>query len=329
MEISQEEALEVPGRESSSHVVLSVVVPVYGCRECLFELHRRLVLVLEKLVPTFEIVLVNDASPDNSWILIQTLATRDVRVKGINLSRNFGQHYALAAGLDVAAGDWVVVMDCDLQHPPEEIEKLYHKALEGHDIVFGRRTQRQDGLVKRGTSRLFARVLSYLTDSRHDGTVSNFTIASRNVVRTLRTMRERNRSYPLLLNWVGYDVALVEFQHARRFAGRSSYSFSSLVGFAIESIISQSDKPLRLSIRFGFLVSLGATLSSVWLVFRYLRWGIPVAGWTSVIVSIYFVAGLLFANLGIVGLYIGRIFDATKGRPLYVVESTVNLPPTY
>jgi dolichol-phosphate mannosyltransferase len=101
------------------------------------------------------------------------------------------------------------------------------------------------------------------------------------------------------------------------------------VGFAIESIISQSDKPLRLSIRFGFLVSLGATLSSVWLVFRYLRWGIPVAGWTSVIVSIYFVAGLLFANLGIVGLYIGRIFDATKGRPLYVVESTVNLPPTY
>src|ERR1035437_7041143 len=141
-------------------------------------------------------------------------------------------------------------------------------------------------------------------------------------------MTVRNRSYPLLLNWVGYDVALVEFRHAKRFAGHSSYSFSSLVGFAVESIVSQSDKPLRLSIRFGFLVSLGAMLFSAWLIFRYLRWGVPVAGWTSVIVSIYFVAGLLFANLGIVGLYIGRIFEATKGRPLYVVEGTVNLPPS-
>jgi glycosyltransferase involved in cell wall biosynthesis len=314
--------------EATSPVHISVVVPVYGCEGCLVELHRRLVLAIESITHEFEILLVNDASPDSSWAAIQTLAAEDPRVKGINLSRNFGQHYAIAAGIDHAEGDWVVVMDCDLQHPPEEIEKLYRKALEGHDIVFGRRAERQDALLKRATSRLFARVLSYLTDSRHDGTVSNFTIASRKVVRTLRTMRERNRSYPLLLNWAGYDVALVEFQHARRFAGKSSYSFSSLVGFAIESIVSQSDKPLRLSIRFGFLVSLGAMLFSAWLIFRYLRWGIPVAGWTSVIVSIYFVAGLLFANLGIVGLYIGRIFDATKGRPLYVVKDTLNLPAT-
>ncbi|HTS01713.1 MAG TPA: glycosyltransferase family 2 protein [Thermoanaerobaculia bacterium] len=320
------EALREPGGEPAARAVLSVVVPVYGCRECLLELHRRLVLALEKLVPTFEIVLVNDASPDGSWSTIVELAARDPRVKGINLSRNFGQHYALAAGLDVADGDWVVVMDCDLQHPPEEIEKLYAKALEGHDVVYGRRMERQDGFFKRQSSRLFAKVLGYMTDSRPDGTVSNFTISSRKVVRTLRTMRERNRSYPLLLNWVGYDAAAVDFRHAARFAGRSSYSFAALVGFAVESIVSQSDKPLRLSIRFGFLVSLGAMLFSAWLVFRYLRWGIPVAGWTSVIVSIYFVAGLLFANLGIVGLYIGRIFDATKGRPLYVVESTVNLP---
>ncbi len=326
MEPSREGPRE-PGGGPAVRAVLSVVVPVYGCRDCLFELHRRLVLALEKLVPSFEIVLVNDASPDGSWETILDLAARDSRVRGINLSRNFGQHYALAAGLDIADGDWVVVMDCDLQHPPEEIETLYRKALEGHDVVFGRRAQRQDGLLKKSSSRLFARVLGYLTDSRPDGTVSNFTIASRKVVLTLRMMRERNRSYPLLLNWVGYDAALVDFRHAPRFAGRSSYSFASLVGFAVESIVSQSDKPLRLSIRFGFLVSLCATLYGAWLVFRYLHWGIPVAGWTSVIVSIYLVAGLLFANLGIVGLYIGRIFEATKERPLYVVKETVNVSP--
>ena len=308
-------------------VRLSVIIPVYGARECLVMLHQRLVLALEPLVSSFEILMVNDASPDGSWEVIEELAARDPRVRGLDLSRNFGQHHAIAAGLDYARGEWAVVMDCDLQHPPEEIEKLYRKAMEGHDIVLGRRSRRKDGFLKRAGSRFFMGLLGYLTGVRLDSTLSNFSIVSRPVIRELQTLREQNRSYPILLGWLGFGLALVDYEHAPRFTGRTSYTFPRLVRFAVESIISRSNKPLWLSIRFGFFLALGAFLYGGWLIFRNLRWGIPVPGWTSVIVLICFVGGLLFINLGILGLYMGKIFEQSKGRPLYVLRRTVNLSP--
>ncbi|MCM3878432.1 MAG: glycosyltransferase family 2 protein [Thermoanaerobaculia bacterium] len=305
---------------------ISIVVPVYGCRGCLTELHRRIILAVEPISKDFELLFVNDASPDGSWNVIEELAARDPRVKGIDLSRNFGQHSALAAGLDHAEGDWVVVMDCDLQHLPEAIPTLYQKAREGYDVVFTRRVNRKDPFVKRVLSRAFSWVLGYLVDFKTDSTVSNFSMISRTVVQKLRTLREKNRSYPLFVRWLGFETTAIDVEHAERYAGETTYTFGRQIAFAIQSIVSQSDKPLRLSIKFGFGVSFMALLLGLYLAMRKFLWALPVEGWTSVIVSLYFLGGLLFANLGILGLYVGKIFDETKNRPIYVVKDVVNLP---
>lgn len=274
------------------------------------------------ITDNYEIIMVNDASPDESWKVIKQLSTNDKRVKGINLSRNFGQHYAITAGLDFANGKWVVVMDCDLQDQPEEIIKLYNKAIEGYDIVFGQRIQRKDSYFKRLCSKLFYKVYDYFTESKVDNSVANFSIISCKVVEKLRTLREQNRSYPLFINWVGFKRTNINIEHASREEGKSSYTFKKLVNFAIDSIVSQSNKPLRLSIKFGFIVSFISIIYALWLVMGYFIYGTPVEGWTSVMVSIYFIGGLLFANMGILGLYIGKTFDESKNRPLYIVKET-------
>lgn len=299
---------------------LSVVIPVYRCANCIDELYRRLVATLEDMTFDFEIVLVNDASPDEAWIRIKRLSDKDSRVKGINLSRNFGQHHAITAGIDHASGEWIVVMDCDLQDRPEEIKRLYTKAQEGYDVVFARRYQRQDRLFKRWASKCFYLVLDYFTDNKSDHTVANFSISSRTVVDNYKTMREQHRLYPLFLQWMGFHTAYVNVEHAERFSGKSAYDFRKLLHLAIDSIVAQSNKPLRLSIKFGFSISFGSLLYGLWLMYRYFFLAQPVAGWTSVMVSIYFIGGLLFANLGVLGLYIGKVFDEVKRRPLYVIR---------
>ena len=305
---------------SKTHV--SIVTPVYGCCASLPALYQRLERTLSSITDTFEIIMVNDASPDGAWDEIEKLARQDSRVKGINLSRNFGQHRAITAGLDYAEGDWVVVMDCDLQDQPEEILKLYNKAQEGYDVVFGRRHQRKDTSLKIWGSKLFHKILGYFTESKIDNSVANFSIVSSNVVRQLKKLREQNRMYPLFVNWLGFKRTDIDIEHAQREEGKSSYTFTKLVDLAIDAIVSQSNKPLKLAIKFGFIMALLSLIYAVWLILRYFIFAIPVEGWTSVMVSIYFIAGLLFANMGVLGLYIGKTFDETKNRPLYIVERT-------
>lgn len=292
--------------------------------DCLAELHRRLVAVLERIGEPFEILMINDASPDHSWQVIQGLAERDARVRGINLSRNFGQHYAIAAGLDHARGRYVVVMDCDLQHVPEDIPRLYAKAREGHDIVFVRRMARRDSFWKKLSSRAFTTLYNTLTDFRIDPRISTYSIISRRVADTLRGLSEGNRNYPLLLHWVGFDMAYIDGEHAERFAGRSAYSFRKLFAFAIDSITGQSNRPMRLSIQFGFCLSIAAQLYAVWLAVRYYIWDVKVEGWTSVMVAIFFLSGLAFANIGVLGVYLGKVFDESRRRPLYVIKDRLN-----
>lgn len=304
---------------------ISVVVPVYKARDCLAELHRRLVQALEPITPDFEIVLVEDGSDDGSWEGIAALARRDPRVKGLKLSRNFGQHYAITAGLDHASGDWVVVMDCDLQDQPEEIGKLYRKAQEGHEVVFARRHERNDSLYRKLSSRLFSLLYNYLGDIKVDNSVANFSISSRRAIAYVRQFRERNRSFPIFLNAAGFRRAYVDVQHAARFAGESTYNFGKLLDFAIQCIASQSNKPLRLSIRFGFALACLSVLYGAVIVIRYLHADIAVPGWTTLAVLVSFLGGLGFANLGILGLYLGKVFDEVKGRPLYCVEQVLNL----
>ena len=309
-----------------SPVKISVVSPVYGCRECLGELCSRLAATLAPLTDDFEIILVNDACPQGSWEHIQALARQDNRIKGLNLSRNFGQHYAITAGLDHASGDWVVVMDCDLQDKPEEIGKLYAKAMEGYDIVFGQRIERQDSFFKKLASRLFYRVLEYFTDTEHDKTIANFGIFSRQVIATVNRYREQNRSSPLFVKIAGFRRPQLPVQHDDRLYGKSSYNLAKLVNLAIDSIVAHSNKPLRLFIQMGFFIALGSLLYACWLFLSYFLYGDIAEGWTSMMVSMFFMFGLLFGILGILGLYIGKIFDEVKGRPLYIIREAVNFP---
>ncbi len=304
---------------------ISVVIPVYRAESCLEELYRRLRAALESVTADFEIVLVEDCGGDRSWPLIVELAQRDPRVKGIQFSRNFGQHYGITAGLDHCDGDWVVVMDCDLQDRPEEIPRLYAKAQEGHEIVVARRGKRSDPLLKRLSSWLYYSVFSWLADMDYDPQAGNFRIVSRKVVANYRNMRERSRFFGSLINWMGFPASSIDVQHDERFEGESTYTFGKLWRLGAETIIAYSDKPLRLAIRFGFFIAFCAFLYGLYILFLALFHGSPVTGWSSLIVSVYFIGGIIIAILGILGIYLGKTYDETKRRPLYVINhSTFN-----
>jgi polyisoprenyl-phosphate glycosyltransferase len=298
---------------------LSVVIPVYKAEGCLDELYRRLVAAIEPVTKDFEIVLVEDCGGDRSWDIIRALAAADPRVKGLQFSRNFGQHYGITAGLDVAAGDWVVVMDCDLQDRPEEIPRLYAKAQQGYDVVLARRGGRTDGLLKRFSSWCFYRLLSWLADTEYDSAAGNFRIISRKVVLACRGMREQLRFFSGLVHWMGFPTASIEVSHAERHEGRSTYTFGKLWKLAVDTIIAYSDKPLRLAVRFGFVMSMLSFAAGLYILLRALLYGSPVVGWPSLVVSVYFIGGIIISILGVLGIYLGKTFDEAKKRPLYIV----------
>ena len=299
---------------------LSVVIPVYKAENCLDELYLRLKSALDSISPDFEIVLVEDCGGDNSWQVIERLAADDPRVRGIQFSRNFGQHYGITAGLDICQGDWVVVMDCDLQDRPEEIPRLYAKALEGYDVVLARRGVRRDPLLKRMTSWMFYKAFSYLADIDYDGESGNFRIMSRRVVTNFRRMGEQLRFFGGLVQWMGFPTSSIEVEHAERFEGKSTYTFAKLWKLAAETIIAHSDKPLRLAVRFGFLMAFVSFCFGAYILGRSVFYSSPIPGWSSLIVSLYFIGGIIIAILGILGIYLGKTFDESKKRPLYIIR---------
>jgi glycosyltransferase involved in cell wall biosynthesis len=304
---------------------ISVVIPVYKAEECLDELYRRLSLALSGISEDFEILLVEDCGGDRSWQMIVELSKRDPRVKGIQFSRNFGQHYGITAGLDHCDGEWVVVMDCDLQDRPEEIPRLYAEAQKGYDMVLARRGRRNDPLSKRLTSWLFYRVFSYLADIEYDGEIGNFRIMSRAVVRNFCSMRERLRFFSGLASWMGFVTSSIDVRHDERFAGNTTYSFGKLWKLAGETIIAYSDKPLRLAVQFGFITAVLAFGYGSYIVYRAFTRDIPIMGWSSLIASVYFLGGIIICILGIIGVYLGKTFDETKKRPLYIIRGTAGL----
>lgn len=302
---------------------ISVVLPVYNCSPCLKLLTARLIKVLKKISPRYEIIFVNDGSTDNSWQMIKLLSAINPHVKGLDLSRNFGQHYAITAGLDIASGRWVVVMDADLQDRPEDILKLYQKATAGYAAVWAKRVERHDWWGKRLVSQVFHRLFGYLSGLETDPTVGNFSICSSRLIGYVREMREQNRSYLQAVKWLGFRQGFVSVVHDKRFAGPSTYTLVAMLRYAFDSVLAYSDKPLKLAIFMGFLFAGAAFIYGFYLVYRYFSLGELPLGWTSVMVSLYFLAGLLFVNLGFIGLYIGKIFAETKNRPLYIVEERV------
>ncbi|MEQ8854499.1 glycosyltransferase family 2 protein [Gimesia sp.] len=307
---------------SKSGPLISVVTPVYGAHDLLEELYARLIQALSQITEDYEIIMVNDASPDDSWCLIQRFATQNSRLKGVNLSRNFGQHHAITAGLEFARGKWVVVMDCDLQDQPEEIPKLYQTAQQGFDVVVGIRHTRQDTTIKKLCSRYFYKVFAYFTNTRIEHQIGNFGIYSRKVIRSILKFKEQTRSFGLFVIWAGFRRIEIPIEHAKRPTGKSTYNFPRMISLAFNSIIAYSNKLLILFVKLGFLLAGFSFLFTLWLLFRYVIWGIPVIGWTSLIVSIYLSTGLMIMVVGAVGIYIGKIFDEVKGRPLYLIEST-------
>jgi polyisoprenyl-phosphate glycosyltransferase len=298
---------------------ISVIIPVFKAENCLDVLYSRLTNSLEKITLDYEIIFVEDCGEDASWKMILDLNVSDYRINGIKLSRNFGQHYAITAGLDYCKGDWAIIMDCDLQDQPEEIFKLYQKATEGYDVVLANRGKRNDTFWKRSTSWLFYKIFNYFLELDYNGNVGNFCIISQKVVLNLRQMREQLRFFGGLVNWMGFPKAIVDVKHAERYDGKSTYTLKKLFKLASDCIIAYSDKPLKLAVKLGFIMSTLAFIYGIYILIRALIYSSPVLGWSSLIVSLYFISGIIIAILGIIGIYLGKTFDETKKRPLYII----------
>jgi len=219
----------------------------------------------------------------------------------------------------------VVTLDCDLQDRPEEIINLYNKAQEGYDIVLASRQNRKDDFLKKFFSKMFYRTLSYLTDSYQDASLANFSLYRRNVVEALKSMNNYSRYYPTMIHWVGFRLAKLENQHASREDGKkSSYSFKKRMALAFDTIVSFSNKPLRLTVKLGILILVFATLFAVALVISYLFTDFSVSGWASMFLSLWFLAGIIITILGMIGIYVGKIFETVKRRPSYIVGERIN-----
>lgn len=308
-----------------TNIKLTIVSPVYRGEKMVSELVRRIVENIETITTNYEIILVNDASPDNSWAEIEKECAKNTKVKGINLSRNFGQHYAITAGLNYAKGEWVVVMDCDLQDRPEEIPNLYKKAQEGYEVVLAQRLERDDSWLKRMSSKSFYTFFSYLTETKQDSSVANFGIYKKCVVDAIMSMGDKMRYFPAQVQWIGFKRAYLPIQHDARAEGKSSYNFKRLFKLALDTIIAFSDKPMRLIVKFGFVITMISLLVGVIYLLQYLRGEIVVMGYASLIISLCAFSGVIISILGIIGLYIGKMFETVKNRPVFIVSNTLNV----
>lgn len=311
--------------ESIDKQHLSVVVPIFGCAMSIIELTKRIKSSIEGISPNFEIIYVNDRSLDNSWNIIEELAKSDQRIKGILLSRNFGQHAAITAGLEQSNGDWVIVMDGDLQDRPEEIPRLYENATSGYELVVAVRIKRMDNTRKRFSSWVFNFMMRNISDSLLDHRVANFGIYSRKVVNAILQMKEQTRTFALLAEWVGFTRMEIEVEHSTRKDGHSAYTFSKSLVLAIDTALGFSNKILRIIAVFGFVMAFLSFGVATVAVLRKVGDPSLQLGWTSIITSIFLTSGLIIMVIGIVGLYIGKTFTETKKRPIFLVESMINV----
>jgi glycosyltransferase involved in cell wall biosynthesis len=304
---------------------ISVVIPVLDESSILRELLQRVVLNLESITSNFEIIIVDDGSKDETWAELRGYSIGESRVKGIKLSRNFGHHHAISAGLKKSKGDWVVVMDGDLQDRPENIPLLFQEALKGFEIVFIRRTNRPESYVYKFFQKCYYIILNFLTGLNLDSREANFSIISRKVVQAFNEFPDTARFYGSTIKWLGFKRGFVYADHGKRFGGNSSYTLSKRIKLAADIIVAFSDRPLKLSIYFGFFISLISIFLFFAVLLRAVFLSYDVQGWTSIIISIFFSTGSLLMVLGVHGTYVGRIFDQVKNRSLYIIDEQINL----
>ena len=300
--------------------MISIVSPVYRAEKILPILVSEINLVMERIGKDYEIILVDDRSPDNSWEVMKVLSSQNPKIKSIRLSRNFGQHSAIFAGLTKTKGDWVVVMDCDMQDQPKEIAKLYKKALEGYDIVLGQRENRKDKFLKKLSSKLFYKVFNYLSGGHFNNEIGNFGIYRKKVINSILNINDYIKFFPLFINWVGFKSVSIPIEHGEREEGKSSYSISRLLKLAFNVIVSFSDKPLRLFINFGLGISILSFILGIYYLYLSITHKITQPGFSSLILSIWFLSGIIISCIGIVGVYLGKTFDQAKNRPSFIID---------
>jgi dolichol-phosphate mannosyltransferase len=302
------------------------VVPVYGCADCLGALHARLIASLPEITEDYELVLIDDRSLDGGWEVLQQLARRDPRVRAYRLSRNFGQDAAITAGLAQCRGRWAVVMDCDLQEAPEDIPRLWAAAGEGYEMVRAVRRGWRHSAFRRWTSVAY-RKLTLETDTRPD--LSNLTLVSRRVIDAFLRLNDRDREFMIALDWLGFDSTTVEIEHHDRHAGRSGYTLQTLIRVALDGMFFRSTVLLRVVVMVGFLVALaGVVLAGFEVVEYFAEKNSTVPGYTSLAVLLLVLAGFIIVSVGVVGLYVGRIFEQVKQRPLYLIDAEASSEST-
>ena len=308
----------------------SIVIPVYNEEDNIPLLYRRLTRVMEELcsregfpLDRYEIILVDDGSRDRSWSIIQELRQQDERIRGMSFSRNFGHHIAITAGLDHANGDAVILMDGDLQDPPEEIPKLWERLKEGYDIVYGIRKEKKDSIIKRFNSSAFWWFINKLSGLEIPKNQTLLRIFDRKILDVLKSMREQARFIHGMIAWTGFRVFLQQVEHAPRTQGVTKYNTIKLFMLAFNAITSLSTVPLRLATYLGMISSGFGLLSGLFFLYRKFMFDIPVLGYASTIVAVLFIGGVQLLILGILGEYIGRIYHEVQKRPIYVLKDSL------
>jgi dolichol-phosphate mannosyltransferase len=301
---------------------ISVIVPVYGCAGCLEVLCYRLTSVLSVLSSSYEVILVDDRSADGAWAQIENIAKEFDSIYGVRLSRNFGQHVAMTAGLECSRGEYVILIDCDLQDPPEIIPTLVEKINEGYDYVLARRISRTTHSLRVFASTLYFAVFNRLNSTNIDPACGTLSILSRKVVNAILSIKDRDRNLLFLLNWVGFNSGYIDYHQEDRPAGKSSYKLSRLLIHAVDGLLLQSANLLYWVVGFGFFMCALSLLLGIFLVCSYWLYG-SIKGWTSLAVSLLFCTSIILISMGIIGSYIGKIFNQTKPRPIYIIDAQV------
>ncbi len=312
--------LDSASRGPSPGPAVSVVIPVYDEQENLTQLYERLTAVLERCEPSFEIIFVNDGSRDGSADKLRDMGAKDCRVMVVELARNFGHQVAISAGLDYALGQAVIVMDADLQDPPEVLPEFIKKWHEGYEVVYAIRQHRKEGWFKRVAYKLFYRVLQRVANITIPLDSGDFCIMDRRMVDLLNGMPERNRFVRGIRSWVGLRQVGLEYDRQPRYAGKPKYTLSRLMYLALDGLVSFSFLPLRTITLVGFMVSLVSIVLALIYAIQKLTVGLSPAGFATTIVAILFLAGVQLITIGVIGEYVGRIFEEVKQRPLYVVR---------
>lgn len=307
---------------------ISIVTPVYNAVNIVDELYNQLVENVSRITDDFEIVMVNDACPYGSGEKIAALARKDSRVKFIDLARNFGQHIAISAGLDYASGDYVVVMDCDLQDPPDKIGVLFDALKQsGKEVAFSVRENRKEGFLKLFYSKTFSSVMRLLSDKIYvtDKNIGNFSIVSAKVVKEIRKLREYNRSYFGLVKWCGFDICYCPIEAQARFEGKSGYTFFKSLKHAFHILMQQSVKPLFVSVAFSLLCFVASFVFAGLILYNHFAGNYAVNGYAGIMFALTFIGALLFLTLAIMSVYLANIFQESHRRPLYVVGRSMNV----